>query len=520
MKSKVFLISLVLIVVVLSSGVLVAKKNLPPSPSPGPQKSTSVKADCSKPSSIFGAFQPGSGYKSPSKAVSGLVYENGSVNVREDSGCRYLGSPAGTSACGTVDYSGTKAVSADVGDFNLQKKKLNNAPLYEEGNICVLTKKNNVLCKNETSVPPRAQFDYLYSGGDATKVEVGGGHACYLKQNGNLECFGNNASGQAKDITTGKVLDFSLSGDSTCVLKDTTGSFLRGLFYPGTEVDCYGKGGYGVMGTYSPGIGETRISEVEHSSDRVCMKFNSGNVRCEGQPGYNATLDYNKGDAKEIFTSNGAVCILKNDNKGNGGNVNCWGCTSSDCIPPISNKFSYTKGDAIDVAVSNAKKATFGAGTYRFQCILDEEKDVKCFDNGGTKNAAANYSCNLAPEFNSYSFNSTKLSNNKFKINTSINWDDPDNNFSESTLEHNFSGSPQNTSVSKNSHFFSKTIDPGVYYIKFYGEDGASLTNTTGKMIFEKKIKSGPSSKSSFHWEDASGNEIPSVSITDSKNVT
>ena len=58
-------------------------------------------------------------------------------------------------------------------------------------------------------------------------------HTCFLKENGNVECYGNNDYGQSEDYSEGDAIGVAAGNHHTCILKD------------GGDVYCYGDNNYG-----------------------------------------------------------------------------------------------------------------------------------------------------------------------------------------------------------------------------------------------------------------------------------
>ena len=99
------------------------------------------------------------------------------------------------------------------------------------GNICVLKNNGNVDCFGENWLDA---FYYTghskdYLGGDAVGVSTGYAHTCILKKNGNVDCYGDNRQGESKDYLGGDAVGVAAGFQNTCVLKKNG------------NVDCYGK---------------------------------------------------------------------------------------------------------------------------------------------------------------------------------------------------------------------------------------------------------------------------------------
>ena len=73
----------------------------------------------------------------------------------------------------------------------------------------------------------------------AIAVTAGWTHTCVLLSTGNVDCYGQNYSGQAADYAGGNAIAVTAGDDHTCVLLSTG------------NVDCYGDNGFGQAADYT-----------------------------------------------------------------------------------------------------------------------------------------------------------------------------------------------------------------------------------------------------------------------------
>ena len=179
---------------------------------------------------------------------------------------------------------------------------------------------------------------------DATAISANGAHSCAISSSEGLKCWGENASGQLGDGTKNtsklpvKVIDLptniasiSLGFDHTCAI--TTDG----------KVMCWGKNLYGRLGDGSASHWSTSPVEVTNLRDK----------------------------AVGIAASNEHTCALLN-----GGGVQCWGSnTSSQLGIPFEKKLSKTPADVIDLD-SGVTAISLG---YSKSCVIMNSGNVKCW---------------------------------------------------------------------------------------------------------------------------------------------
>lgn len=86
------------------------------------------------------------------------------------------------------------------------------------------------------------------------------------------------------------------------------------------------------------------------------------------------------------------------------------------------------------------------------------------------------------PTYSNFNIQSPTIYDANTKTNISITWSDIGNNFDNSILETNITGSPVN--LTNNITSYSKVLGAGSYYVKFYGNDSFGLFNQTQKQTF------------------------------------
>ncbi|MDP1619401.1 MAG: RCC1 repeat-containing protein, partial [bacterium] len=190
------------------------------------------------------------------------------------------------------------------------------------------------------------------------QITAGSSHACALKNDSSVFCWGNNWAGELGDNTTTKrytpvqVLGVDAIGTLTDVGQIVSGGAFSCAIKNDGSVFCWGYNGAGELGDGSyidrltpvqvlgvDGIGTlTDVSQVTAGFDHACALKIDGSVNCwgynpYGQLGDNTTVNKNVPvqvvdadgtgsltDVNEITAGMDYVCALKND-----GSVFCWG---------------------------------------------------------------------------------------------------------------------------------------------------------------------------------------------------
>lgn len=183
--------------------------------------------------------------------------------------------------------------------------------------------------------------------GDATSVELGGGHACALLTDGRVQCWGTNGFGQlgygdedTDDFETpeGNVVALGAVATQIAVGSDASCALLTG----GT-VKCWGPNGSGQLGI---GLGDEAVLYAP-SADPVSL-------------GAAAT---------QVVAGDAHVCALLT-----GGSVKCWGRNDDGQLGIGSNENAFTPA-----SVALSEPAIALAATASTTCAILMSGDVTCW---------------------------------------------------------------------------------------------------------------------------------------------
>ncbi len=192
-------------------------------------------------------------------------------------------------------------------------------------------------------------------GDTCSGLSVGYFHTCYLKSDGNVDCYGNNSYGQADNYTGEDAVGVSAGPYHTCIPKSDG------------NVDCYGNNWYGQADNYT---GEDAVG-VSAGLYHTCIPKSDGNVDCYGNNSYGQADNYTGQDAVGVSAGQHHTCVLKTD-----GNVDCYG----------NNRYgqadNYTGGDA--VCTSSRYPDSDGDGY---------DSSVDCDDNNPSINPGSDEVC-------------------------------------------------------------------------------------------------------------------------------
>ncbi len=232
----------------------------------------------------------------------------------------------------------------------------------------------------------------------ATEVSVGGGFACALIADSEVECWGSNTFGELGDGTTvnssipvpvsslSDVTEISAGQDQACALLGTG------------HVDCWGNNEYGELGDGTTLSSSTPV-EVTGISDAIavstgeytsCALLSTGKVDCwgwndDGQLGDGTTENSSTPvpvseltDVIAIDASNRTPCAIIS-----GGELKCWGSNSQELLDYHINYLRESQSEShsstpLTMPVSGVKAVTDGAEQI---CALEESDDVYCWGN-------------------------------------------------------------------------------------------------------------------------------------------
>jgi alpha-tubulin suppressor-like RCC1 family protein len=231
------------------------------------------------------------------------------------------------------------------------------------------------------------------------ELALGAEHACARTSDGNILCWGNNASGQVGVSTLGDITSpqqvAGVSGAKQIVAGDQHTCALLGS--PGA-VSCWGANDNAQVGNgstqaavTSPAMvaGVTDAVELVGGGEHTCARRLSGGVTCWGynylgQLGNGSTLPTRAtqpqtvvelDDAAQLAAGRYHTCALRK-----GGSVACWGLNAKGELGD-----GMTQDSSSPVAVMNLSAATFVAAGSWHTCAATAPGQVLCWgdDLGG-----------------------------------------------------------------------------------------------------------------------------------------
>jgi hypothetical protein len=258
-------------------------------------------------------------------------------------------------------------------------------------------------------------------GGEIAQIALGGVHACVLLVNGEVRCWGYNASGQlgqghtnsigdgpgempppVVNVGAGNVVQLRAGNQHTCVLLDTN------------KVRCWGRNNTGELGLGhtnnigdGPGemppvdivLGGVGIAQIDAFVSGTCVLYNDGALRCFG---YNSsgqlgrghtnnigdgfgempplTTNYGVGTVTELHGANGFYQVLLAD-----GRVRNWGRGVS---------LGYGSGTNVgdgpgemppgNVSLDGTVIALTRGGTGEHSCAVLDDMTVRCWGHNSS----------------------------------------------------------------------------------------------------------------------------------------
>ena len=213
---------------------------------------------------------------------------------------------------------------------------------------CFLKQNGSVQCQGDNDYGQSNN----YSGTDVIQISTGNSHTCFLKQNGSVQCQGDNYYGRANNYLGTDIIQVSAGWRHTCFLKQNG------------SVQCQGDNDYGQSNNYS-GTDVIQISSGDHST---CFLKQNGSVQCQGQNIAGQINPYSGTDVIQISTGNSHTCFLKQN-----GSVQCQGYN----VDGQANNYSGT--DVIQIS---------SEGYHT--CFLKQNGSVQC-QGDNTYNQSNNY---------------------------------------------------------------------------------------------------------------------------------
>ena len=171
-------------------------------------------------------------------------------------------------------------------------------------------------------------------------LSAGFSHACALRPDGSVDCWGDNASGQSTD-QPGPYTQISAGIQYTCALT------------PSKAVDCWGSNYWGESGD-QPGP----YTQVSAGNYHACALTPTGALDCWGHTGFTGVEDQ-PGPYMQVSAGYFQTCALASD-----GSVECWGANAH--------------GEANDQPGPYTQVTT---GSYYYTCGLTPAGAVDCWGN-------------------------------------------------------------------------------------------------------------------------------------------
>ena len=167
------------------------------------------------------------------------------------------------------------------------------------GHVCGIRIGGTVECWGDNAYgqadAPSGQFSMISADWD---------HSCGIRSDGTVECWGNNASGQA-DPPSGRFVAISDGGYHSCGLRDDS------------SVECWGRSAFGRIDAPSG-----RFAAVSAGGDHSCGIRDGGAVECWGYDGL-GQIDAPANQFMEVSSGWSHSCGIRSN-----GTVQCWGDNS------------------------------------------------------------------------------------------------------------------------------------------------------------------------------------------------
>ncbi|MGD0167484.1 MAG: hypothetical protein ABSC51_09400 [Gaiellaceae bacterium] len=245
----------------------------------------------------------------------------------------------------------------------------------------------------------------------ASQVSAGGFHTCALRNDGAVECWGLNTSGQLGNNSTTNSSSPVMVSNLTTATQISAGKYHTCAVRTDGTVWCWGDNTYGQLGNNSTansstpvqvlGVGGTGyltgVAEVSADGNISCARLTSGGVRCwghnqYGQLGNNTTTDQHTpvnvvgvggtgtlANVIDIDAGANQACALIS-----GGTVDCWGYNGDGQLGNGTTTDSHVPVQVVGVGGTGyLSNVTQISGGRLHACALVSGGTVYCWGDNG-----------------------------------------------------------------------------------------------------------------------------------------
>ena len=165
-----------------------------------------------------------------------------------------------------------------------------------------------------------------------TEVSAGGYHACALRSNGTVSCWGNNGEGGAPAVQ-------NAPGGNTFVQVSSGANHTCALVSNGT-IACWGYDGYGQAPAIRTAPAGTTFTQVSAGGYHTCGRVSNGTIMCWGRND-NGQIDVPAGSSfVEVRGGAFHTCARRID-----GTLTCWGANNlGQTVAPSGNTYVQATG--------------------------------------------------------------------------------------------------------------------------------------------------------------------------------
>jgi alpha-tubulin suppressor-like RCC1 family protein len=212
--------------------------------------------------------------------------------------------------------------------------------------MCIVDTQGGVKCWNKGGEP-----NIQNNLGKVIKVSSGAEHTCALNDQGTVNCWGSNGSGQTKvPLSLGNVIEISAGYYHTCVLDDHG------------AVKCWGENVSG-QSTVPANLG--KILAISAGSGFTCAVDDKGKVTCWGSKYGQKSPPVNLGKVTKISAGGSHTCVINTKSV-----VKCWYFEDWDSTKSITT-VPAGLGKAVQVQTGDSHT-----------CVLNDQGTVVCWGWG------------------------------------------------------------------------------------------------------------------------------------------